>query len=759
MSETKQIVLSDLNQAQQDAVLYNDGPHLVIAGAGAGKTRVITYKIAYLLSQGVSPANILALTFTNKAAREMRSRIGALVGDQYARYLWMGTFHHICSRLLREEAVKLGYTHDFTIYDTTDSKNLIKTIVKELQLDDKTYKPSSVLARISQAKNQLVSPRDYLNQREWLAEDRMNRLYQLVDIYQVYQSRLFHSNAMDFDDLLVNMVILLQKDEDVRFKYQQFFQYLLVDEYQDTNYVQYLLVQLLAEPQQQVCVVGDDAQSIYSFRGADIRNILGFQQGYPNARLFKLEQNYRSTQTIVNAANSLIHHNHDQIHKTVYSHNGVGDRIRVCQLATDREEAKYIADQVEIIKRTTHRPLDQIAVLYRTNAQSRAIEDEMRKHSLAYRIYGGLSFYQRKEIKDALAYFRLIVNPKDDEALLRIINVPARGIGDTTMKKVILRAHEINRPIFDLVAAPQDFQVPISPAYASKLRAFAEKIHQWADMVNTMDAFLFAKHVLSSSGLLTATMVEHTQEEIDRYENLQELLSGIQEFCQREMDNPDNANSIPLIRDFLAEVSLLTDQDENLTDDEPRVTLMTIHAAKGLEYGVVFVSGLEMNLFPSAFCQSQREMEEERRLLYVAITRAKDECFLTYAQSRFRNGSVTVQTPSIFLKDIDAQYLLREAPSAPKPQWSSGFLGASPMPSTPRNLRPLKSNNTDPSPMPMSDKESITTPYKPGDVIRHAKFGRGTVIETYRENGLEKIRIDFEGKGPTTMLLTYAKFL
>ncbi|MBR6065628.1 MAG: UvrD-helicase domain-containing protein, partial [Paludibacteraceae bacterium] len=616
--------LDQLNSVQRAAAECTEGPSLIVAAAGSGKTRVLTYKIAYVMQQGVPASAIMALTFTNKAAREMKERIQKLVGTD-ARYLMMGTFHSVCCKLLRPEADKLGYTKDFTIYDTSDSRSLLKAICKERGLDDKIYKPAAVLARISMLKNNLISPDEYGKNQQLLRQDREARMYELYDVYRLYQLRLKASNAMDFDDILLEMLRLMQLFPEVRDKYQQAFRYIFVDEYQDTNYVQYLLVKVLAAPQNNITVVGDDAQSIYSFRGADIRNILNFQQTYSGAHLFKLERNYRSTQNIVNAANSLIHKNEHQIFKQVYSEKEEGQLLFLQPYMDDRAEAEGVVREIERMKF----PYDEIAVLYRTNAQSRSFEGELRKHNIPYRIYGGTSFYQRKEIKDAIGYFRLAVNGRDNEALLRIVGFPGRGIGETTMKKVSQNAIEHHRAYLDVMRAPEATGLEVSAGTVKKMKTFADLIGRLSLLSETTDAYSFAEETLKTTGVLTALALDTTPEGIDRAQNVQELLNAIQEFVRRRAE--EGIDFTP-ISDFLSEVSLLTDQDENLSDTTERVTLMTVHAAKGLEFRAVFVVGLEENLFPSQFCVKPSEIEEERRLLYVAITRAMERCYLSFAR-------------------------------------------------------------------------------------------------------------------------------
>lgn len=743
--------LDELNPAQRAAVEYNEGPHLVIAGAGSGKTRVLTYKIAYLLQQGVNAGNILALTFTNKAAREMKTRIAALVGEHVARYLWMGTFHSICSRILRQEAEYIGYTRDFTIYDTTDSKSVIKHIIKDMQLDEKQYKTSVVLGRISMAKNQLLSPTSYSANREYIMQDRFARIPEVARIYAEYNRRLKACNAMDFDDLLFMTNVLFKNHVEVLRKYQEYFHYLLVDEYQDTNYSQYLIVKRLAEPQNNVCVVGDDAQSIYSFRGANIENILTFQKGYETAKLFKLERNYRSTQIIVNAANSLIRHNRGQIPKAVYSELAMGDRLQLSTYMSDRDEGKAVATQIKQLYRQGY-DYEQIAVLYRTNAQSRVIEDELRHLGIPYRIYGGMSFYQRKEIKDAIAYFRLAVNPSDNEAFIRVINYPLRGIGDTTVMKVREASRMAGCSMMEVILDPQAAQLSVNNATQNKLNLFAAMIQGFGEKMATMDAYEFASMVLRDSGVMREAKADTTQEGIARYENLEEMLSGIHEFVEQKLRD---GQAFTPMTDFLSEVSLLTDQDENKDDNQARVTLLTVHAAKGLEFKVTFIVGLEENLFPSQFCQAPKEIEEERRLLYVAITRSMERCYLTNARQRFRNGQTVFSSPSRFIKDIDSCYIQ-----------SSQGLGITPqrpvMPEMPKipvtstqgklkKLSPVAGGSTG-----KSHKE-VRSEWKKGDRVEHKVFGAGTVLDVYRENDNDKIDIKFDNNGQKTLLLTYAK--
>lgn len=726
--------------------MCTEDPSLIVAGAGSGKTRVLTYRIAYLLQQGVPAGRIMALTFTNKAAREMKERIQRLVGTD-ARYLMMGTFHSICTRLIRPHAELLGFTRDFSIYDTTDTKSLIKSICKERGLDEKMYKPSAVLSRISMAKNSGVSPAQYGMNQQWLREDREMRMYETATIYELYQARLKAANAMDFDDLLINMIRLMDISDEVRDKYQQQFQYLLVDEYQDTNYVQFLLVKRLAEPQNNICVVGDDAQSIYSFRGADIRNILNFRQVYPNAQLFKLERNYRSTQMIVNAANSLIHKNREQIYKEVYSEKEEGAPLTIQAYMDDRSEATGVAEQIM----ASHRKYgyDDIAVLYRTNAQSRAFEGELRKRNIPYRIYGGTSFYQRKEIKDVLGYLRLSVNARDNEALLRIVGFPGRGIGETTMKKVAANAIEHHRCYLEVMRSPAETGLDVSAATMKRLQSFAQMMDTFHEQSETMDAYMFAETVLRTSGVMTALAVDLSPEGIDRAQNVQELLNAIREFvAQRQEEGIDYTP----ITDFLSEVSLQTDQDENLTDTTQRVTLMTVHAAKGLEFPVVFIVGMEENLFPSQFCIKPSEIEEERRLLYVAVTRAMDRCALSFARQRFRNGQMAFNSPSRFLQDIDKQYF-----AISRPKIEEGR----PAPSRPIVNPSVSERSVSLSGPSVTGSVSVggLTAWKSGERVMHRVFGEGTVQRVYHDEVTEndKIEIAFDKQGTKTLLLTHAR--
>ena len=681
--------IKELNDEQRAAVLYDEGPSLVIAGAGSGKTRVLTYKIAHLLEGGYQPWNILALTFTNKAAREMKNRIALQVGEEKARRLWMGTFHSIFLRILRAESSLLGFTSHFTIYDTADSKSLLRSILKEMGLDEKVYKPGSVQARISQAKNHLVAPSMYANSREVQEDDMRARMPAIKDVYRRYWERCRQADAMDFDDLLFYTFLLFRDHPDVLARYQTQFGYILVDEYQDTNFAQHSIVLQLGKAHRRVCVVGDDAQSIYSFRGADIDNILSFTSAYPGAKVFKLQQNYRSTQNIVKAANSLIAKNQRQIHKEAFSEKEAGEPLTLFQAYSDVEEGEIIANKVMEIYRHEHCTYADFAILYRTNAQSRIFEEVFRKRSVPYRIYGGLSFYQRKEVKDVIAYFRLVVNPNDEEAFKRIINYPARGIGETTVNKIVAAATEHQVSLWTVLCQPTGYGIAFNKGTLNKLQGFKELISGFLERLYHEDAFTLGQAIIQSTGILRDIVQENTPEALSRKENIEELLNGMSDFCGQRKEEGDSHTGLD---DFLSEVSLLTDQDTDKDADQPRITLMTVHAAKGLEFKNVFVVGLEENLFPSAMSgDSPRAMEEERRLFYVAITRAEEHCFLSYARTRYRFGKMEFGSPSRFLKDIDARCL--RLPHEERPLRSGGSRPAttfSPTPTVeeaPRRLR------------------------------------------------------------------------
>ena len=647
---------NELNEGQRKAVQYCDGPSLVIAGAGSGKTRVLTYKIAYLLEeQEYDPWNILALTFTNKAAREMKERIAKQVGVRRAQYLWMGTFHSIFLRILHYEHERIGFNANFTVYDASDSKSLIKAIIKEMDLDEKVYKPGLIEERISSAKNHLVTPQQYLDNYDLLEADRDAKVSQTGEIYRRYWNRCRQANAMDFDDLLFYTYLLFKEHPDVLAKYQQQFKYILVDEYQDTNYAQHCIVLQLAAQHQRVCVVGDDAQSIYSFRGAEIDNILNFTKQFNGAQIFKLEQNYRSTQTIVEAANSLISKNQRQIHKDVFSEKEQGENIQVTEAYSDVEEGDIVANQISKLHRSEQVPYNEMAILYRTNAQSRIFEEVMRKKNIPYRVYGGLSFYQRKEVKDVIAYFRLVVNPNDEEAFKRIINYPTRGIGDTTVGKIIGTATQHGVSLWEVISQPTAYGLNVNKGTLTKLEGFRTLINGFIEKATTTDAYALGTAIIQASGIMNELMQDRTAENMSRQENIEELVNGLQDFTQthREEDNEHI-----YLTDYLSEVSLLTDLDSDEGDDGAKVTIMTIHSAKGLEFGTVFVVGMEENLFPSPMCSNSiKGLEEERRLFYVALTRAEQHCFLSYAKTRFRYGKMEFCTPSRFLRDIDPQYL------------------------------------------------------------------------------------------------------
>ena len=770
-------ILTQLNDSQRVAVEYCDGASLVIAGAGSGKTRVLTYKIAWLLQQGMAPWQILALTFTNKAAREMKERIGRLVGEEQARYLQMGTFHSVFARILRAEADKLGYNSNFTIYDQTDARSLVKTIIKEMGLDDKVYKPSSVADRISMAKNHLLLPQAY-QQSSWAADDASQKRPQVSNIYIRYAERCRQANAMDFDDLLVQTWILFKNHEDVRRKYVEKFQFVLVDEYQDTNYAQQQIVYQLTQERQKVCVVGDDAQSIYSFRGANIDNILNFQSLYNDAKLFKLEQNYRSTQLIVQAANSLIRRNERQIPKNVFSKNEHGERLQLKPAYSDREEAMIVTQDIKRLKANDRCSWSDFAILYRTNSQSRSFEEQMRKDGIPYRIYGGLSFYQRKEIKDVIAYFRLIANPNDEEAFKRIINYPARGIGDTTVGKIIQAAQAYGVSLWQVIKEPGLFPMDVSKGTMTKLQNFRQLIEGWIERLQTEDAYTLGHDIIMNSGISKDIYSGRNPEDLSRQENLEEFLGGMQDFVEsrKEEDMGDEV----YLPDFLQEVALLTDLDSDEGDSNDKVVLMTIHAAKGLEFPTVFVVGLEENIFPSPMCtNSMRELEEERRLLYVAITRAEKHCILTCAQNRFRYGRMEYDTPSRFIRDIDPELLEvhGEAGSAESRKPYNNWM-QNPRPVAtqfkadpkPRAVAPRQQEKpVDPfgpnfkrvynavAPRPMASAPSASDLHE-GARIEHQRFGVGTVVRIEGTGENTKATVEFRNAGTKQLLLKFAKF-
>lgn len=761
-------LLNELNDSQRRAVEYCDGPQLVIAGAGSGKTRVLTYKIAYLLEredEALNPWNILALTFTNKAAREMKERIGRLVGQDRAVRLQMGTFHSVFARILRVEAEHIGFASNFTIYDQADSRSLVKSIIKGMQLDDKTYKPASVADRISMAKNHLLLPQQYAVS-SWAADDAQHKRPLVGQIYNMYMERCRQANAMDFDDLLVHTYLLLRDHDDVRQKYVDRFRYILVDEYQDTNYAQQEIVLLLAHEHGRLCVVGDDAQSIYSFRGANIDNILNFQKMFVGARLFKLEQNYRSTQLIVQAANSLIRKNEKQIHKDVFSKNEEGERLILKPAYSDKEEAMIVCNDIKRIRRNEDCEFSDFAILYRTNAQSRSFEEQMRKDGIPYRIYGGLSFYQRKEIKDVIAYFRVVANPDDEEALRRIINYPTRGIGDTTFAKIVDTASTHGVSLWKVIQQPIVFGLQLSKGAQAKIDGFKTLVEGWAQRLASEDAYELGHSIIMESGISKEIYGSTNPEDLSRQENLEEFLGGMQDFVENRKEE-DRENEIGL-SDFLQEVALLTDLDSDGDADQPKVTLMTIHSAKGLEFPTVFVVGLEENIFPSPMCvNSVRELEEERRLLYVAITRAEKHCILTCAQNRFRYGRMESDTPSRFIKDFDPNLLRVEGGRsfhAEMPSYRSPY-GGTRQPQ--QNPRPVATQFVaDPKPRLVPVRHETPLPQsaigdiglKEGNVIEHQRFGVGTVVKVEGSGENAKATVTFKNAGTKQLLLKFARY-
>lgn len=771
--------LDKLNEQQRDAVTYCDGPELVIAGAGSGKTRVLTYKIVHLLTQGYEPYRILALTFTNKAAREMRERILQLAGANVASKLWMGTFHSIFSRILRRHADLIGFKSDFTIYDATDSKSLIKSIIKDMQLDDKIYKPSTVQNAISMAKNALMSPEAYAMDKDLMEADKRARRPLIYAIYKAYRHRCFTAGAMDFDDLLFYTNVLLRDNPEIKNHYREFFRYILVDEYQDTNFAQHVIISELCGEGSRLCVVGDDAQSIYSFRGANIRNILNLKRGYPNLKIYKLEQNYRSTQTIINAANTLIAKNTQQIPKNVFSKNAVGDKIEVIKCYSDMEESAIVANRVSYLKMKTHDSYEEFAILYRTNAQSRILEESLRKRNIPYRIYGGLSFYQRKEIKDAIAYFRLAVNPDDDEALRRVINYPARGIGETTLNKVMRTAMDNGVSMWKVLTNPDDYSLDVNKGTQKKLDSFTNLISSFIEANESgLDAHELSKKIIENTRLLSILVSDTTPESISKQENLQELISGTSQFVDNKREESGDDASVSLV-DFLSEVSLATDQDETEDSQEEKITLMTVHAAKGLEFSNVIIVGAEDDLFPSAMSKSSlSEIEEERRLLYVAITRAKQNCVITYAAQRYRNGQTVITNPSPFLRDIDARYLnlangtllnsnnggtydvglnkYKQSFHSSTTSYQSERRRSTPKPNA--GPTPFRSS-TSPAPA-VSGEFSIhpSSALKTGMVIEHPRFGQGTIEAIDTEAIDHKVKVRFANVDTKVLLLKFAKF-
>ena len=797
-------LLNDLNDAQRAAVEYIDGPSLVIAGAGSGKTRVLTYKIAYLLSQGMKPWSIMALTFTNKAAREMKERIGKLVGDDLAQHLYMGTFHSIFSRILRAEAEHIGFNNNFTIYDESDSRSLLKAIIKEMGLDDKTYKPAAIHARISMAKNNLVTAEAYDSDPAILEQNKRAKMPAIGKIYVAYVQRCRQANAMDFDDLLMLTFQLFRDHEEIRQKYAGKFDYILVDEYQDTNHVQMSIVMQLCKEKLRVCAVGDDSQSIYSFRGANIDNILNYQKQLPGTQLFKLEQNYRSTQTIVEAANSLIHHNRNQIQKEVFSKNDKGEKILYKPAYSDKEEALIVAKNIQRIKRQDDCGYDQFAILYRTNAQSRSFEEEFRKQGIPYRIYGGLSFYQRKEIKDIIAYFRLVANPDDEEAFKRIINYPARGIGATTVMKIADCAHQNQVSFWEVIGNIEHYGLNVNKGTQTKLENFRLLISSFIDRSHTLDVYELGDAIIRESRISEDIMSGKNADDLARQENLEEFLSGMQTFVagRQEEGRMDEA----YLTDYLQDVALLTDADSEGEKDEPRVSLMTIHAAKGLEFATVFVVGLEENIFPSPLAAvSVRELEEERRLLYVAITRAEKHCILTNAKNRFRYGKMEFDNPSRFIDEIDAS-LIEGGEETPESSFGGGrssyggygseggYGGRMPWDRDRsgyrrdyQNSKPVASQfMADPKPgfksvravnavhrimgdtassssvalagSSASKASSAAGSLSEGCRIEHQRFGIGTVLKIEGSGENTKATVEFQNAGTKQLLLKFAKF-
>lgn len=762
--------LQQLNDAQRAPVLQKEGAMIVIAGAGSGKTRVLTYRIAYLMAQGVDAFNILALTFTNKAAREMKSRIASIVGGSEAKNLWMGTFHSVFAKILRFEADKLGYPSNFTIYDTQDSQSVIRAIIKEMHLDKDVYKYKQVYSRISSYKNSLITVKAYFNNPELVEADAMAKLPRLGDIYKAYVDRCFKAGAMDFDDLLLKTNELLTRFPQVLAKYQDRFRYILVDEYQDTNHSQYLIVKALSDRFQNICVVGDDAQSIYAFRGANINNILNFQKDYDNVKTYRLEQNYRSTNTIVQAANSIIEKNKTRLEKVVWTHNEDGSKIFVNRTMTDGDEGRYVASSIFENQMNQQLQPSDFAVLYRTNAQSRAIEDALRKKDIPYRIYGGLSFYQRKEIKDVIAYLRLVLNPKDEEALKRVINYPARGIGQTTVEKLVVAANHYERSIFEVMQHLDKIDLKINKGTQGKLSDFVTMVQSFQVLNESMNAFEIAEHITKKTGLLTELKKDGTPEGIARIENIEELLNGMRDFVEEQKELADASGNLS---EFLEDVALATDMDKDKGDDN-RVALMTVHLAKGLEFPIVYIVGMEEELFPSGMSMNTRsELEEERRLFYVALTRAEKQAYLTYTQSRYRWGKLIDAEPSRFIEEIDENYLEYLTPklqNSYKPLIDADIFEdidksklrlKKPKSGTPpkgpteaqlqklRKLKPLKSS---------SPKEKIDTSHlKAGTKVEHVRFGKGVIKNIEGIGADTKAEIHFENGGLKKLLLRFAK--
>lgn len=746
--------LEELNDSQRSPVQQIEGPMMVIAGAGSGKTRVLTYRIAYMIENGIDPFNIMALTFTNKAAKEMSERIGTIVGTSEARSISMGTFHSVFSRILRFNADRIGYPSNFTIYDTQDSKSLLKDIIKGFNLDDKAYKVNGVFGRISSAKNNLLSAEMYAQNEEITLEDKQARRPEIARIYKAYENRCRKSGAMDFDDLLFQTHVLLSKFPDVLHYYQQKYRYLLVDEYQDTNYAQYLIIKKLAAAYENICVVGDDAQSIYSFRGANIKNILNFKVDYPDFTLFKLEQNYRSSKNIVEAANSIISKNKDQIHKVVWTDNVEGSKVKVVRTFSDNEEGKTISNRIYNLKeRNNGSTFNDFAILYRTNRQSRSFEESLRKLNIPYKIYGGISFYQRKEIKDLLAYFRLTTNPNDEESFKRILNYPKRAIGNTTKEKIIVAANQYDVSLWDVVSNPGSYPISVNKPTQERLNNFVNKIKSFQAQANQMNAFQLGETIAKESGIIRELKneIDKGPEEIERFQNIEELLAGLQEFV-----DTNEADEFKSLSDFLLDVALLTDADNENSEERNHVSLMTIHSSKGLEFPHVYVVGLEENLFPSQLSLHTRsELEEERRLFYVAITRAKNSCTLSYASSRFTWGQVISSEPSRFIDEINPKYLDFEmSRKVGGRSINSGFRKAPFSPKTPnipgKNLKPLRSSTYTP-------KNQASQGYMVGQNVSHERFGKGKITKLNGQGADQKAIIFFPNHGTKTVLLRFAK--
>lgn len=738
--------LSSLNESQRNAVLCIDKPSLVIAGAGSGKTRVLTYKIAYLLESGFAPDSILALTFTKKAANEMKERIASMVSGEMARRLWMGTFHSVFMRILQREHDVIGFPANFTIYDNTDSKNLVKSIIKDLELDEKVYKPADVFYRISSAKNNLLSPNAYLKDNELMENDRLSRMPSIGKIYKIYWDRCRQSGVMDFDDLLVYTFLLFEKSQEICAKYSSMFRYILVDEYQDTNFAQHRIILQLAKNNPNVCVVGDDAQSIYSFRGAKIDNILTFSKYFPDTRIFKLEQNYRSTQNIVSAANSLIEKNRRQIRKSTFSEGQVGNRLQLISAYTDIEEASIVVNRIaNMISRGVEN--DEIAILYRTNSQSRMFEEELRKRGIAYKIYGGMSFYQRKEIKDMMAYFRLIANPNDEEAFKRVINYPKRGIGPTTVDKIMSVAIQNSTSMWNVASSPLDYNLSVSSAVAKKLSDFCVLVKSLIEgSANGMDAAAIAQKVYTETGIKHELSISTDVESQGKKENTEELLNSIAAYCK---DTQEETGKTVSIYDYLTEISLISELEEKDDDVRKKVNLMTVHAAKGLEFSNVFIVGLEERLFPYIMTfENPAMIEEERRLCYVAITRAKENCFLSYAKSRFKFGQTEFCRPSRFIMDINPMYIEEARPvSQAIPNNNGDF--------KPQVLKKLKRTEDE-----VSVQKTVSSEFgvSVGERIRHERFGSGTIVSIEGDGENTKAVVEFENVGKKQLLLKYAKF-